>query len=226
MSEEKDDKYPKIVFTSLHTSNYNELAEITLVKNKYVYCNKHNYPLLVKIDGWNNIPIGYEKVYLIQHAFDMYPNCEWVFLGECDTVITNMNIKLEDIVKDEQKHFIVTTDVNGINAGNFFIRNTTEGREFLQAMRNSIGKYEHEQAFIIDSYFGLGNFKNIISLYPQKTFNSYDYYLYGYTYPLGLDILGNNGRWEYGDFMIHFPATTLQHRLILANYYLLLVINS
>ncbi len=217
---------PTIVFTSFHTPNYNSLAEITLVKNKDVYCKKHNYPLLVKTSDWHNIPLGYEKVYIIEYALEKFPNCEWIFFSECDTLITNMNIKLEDIIKDEKKHFIITTDINNINAGSFFIKNSTEGRNYLQAMKDSIGKYPEEQAFIIDSYFGLGNFKDIISLYPQKTFNSYDYYLYGNAYPSGLDIQGNNGRWEYGDFIIHLPGISYEHRINLANQFLSQVIYS
>lgn len=220
------EKYSPIIFTSLHTPNYNGLAEITLHSNKDLYCKKHNYPLIVKTNSFRNIPIGYEKAYLVKYALETYPSCEWVFFSECDTLITNMNIKLEDIIKDEQKHFVITTDVNNINAGSFFVKNSNDGIRFIEEMINSIGKYEHEQAFIIDSYFGVGNFKNIISLYPQKTFNSYNYYLYGNAYPLGMDIQGNNGRWEHGDFIIHFPGMTCEDRIRLAREYLTHVVNS
>lgn len=214
-----------IVFTSLHDNNYQGLADITLTKNKNVYCKKNNYQLIVKTDNWQNIPIGYEKAYLIETAFEMYPQCEWVFFSECDTLITNMTIKLEDVIRNEQKHFVITTDVNGINSGSFFVKNSIEGRGFLEAMKNSIGKYANEQHFIIDSYFGKGDFKHIMSLYPQKSFNSYDYHLYGDNYSTGLDIQGNNGRWEYGDFIIHFPGLSYEYRLCLADYYLSQVIN-
>lgn len=209
-----------IVFTTFHTSSYAALAKKTLENNKVPYCQRHGYPLIVKTDDWHNIPLGYEKAYLLQTAFANYPDCAWVFFSECDTLITNMTTKLEDIVRDESKHFVITTDINGINAGSFFVRNSVEGRGYIQAMLDSIGKFEHEQAFIIDSYFGSQTHKDIISLYPQKTFNSYDYNIWGHTYPSGLDYFGNNGRWEYGDFIIHFPGTSLSHRLSLVDQYL------
>jgi mannan polymerase II complex MNN10 subunit len=216
----------KIIFTSLHDSNYKGLADKTLDNNKVPYCIKYGYPLIVKTNNWYNIPIGYEKAFLIQTAFTDYPDCEWVFFSECDTLITNMDIKLEDIVKDEQKHFVITTDINGINAGSFFVRNTVEGRGYIQSMVDSIGRFAHEQAFIIDSYFYSKTHTDIISLYPQKSFNSYDYYIFGGTYPSGLDYFGNNGRWTPGDFIIHFPGCTLEHRISLVDSYLPQIINT
>jgi mannan polymerase II complex MNN10 subunit len=215
-----------IVFTSFHDSNYASLAEKTLDNNKVPYCIKHGYPLIVKTDNWRNIPMGYEKAFLIQTAFAEYPDCEWVFFSECDTLITNMDIKLEDIVKNEQKHFVIPVDVNGINAGNFFVRNTVEGRNYMQAMIDSIGRFEHEQAFIIDSYFYSKTHADIISLYPQRSFNSYDYNIWGDAYPYGLDMFGNNGRWSPGDFIIHFPGKSLEDRLLLSDKYSLQVINT
>ena len=216
----------KIIFTSLHNSFYSVLAEKTLDNNKVPYCIKHGYPLIVKMNNWRNIPIGYEKAFLIQTAFNDYPDCEWVFFSECDTLITNMDIKLEDIVKNEQKHFVITSDVNGINAGSFLVRNTAEGRQYIQAMIDSIDRFPNEQEFMIDSYFGSKSHTDIISIYPQKSFNSYDYYIYGHAFPHGLDIFGNNGRWTHGDFIIHFPGCTLEQRLNLVEQYLPQVINS
>jgi hypothetical protein len=217
----------KIVFTSFHDLNYTSLAKTTLDNNKVPYCIKHGYPLIVKTDNWHATPLmGYEKAFVIQTAFADYPDCEWVFFSECDTFITNMDIKLEDIIKDEQKHFVITTDINGINAGSFFVRNTVEGRGYIQAMIDSIGRFAHEQAFIIDSYFGSRTHTDIISLYPQRIFNSYDYYIWGDAYPSGLDYFGNNGRWAPGDFMIHFPGCSLELRLQLVHTYSSKVINT
>lgn len=218
-----------IVFTTLHNSSYECLADITCEKNKKIYCKKHNYPLVIKNGNWLPIPIGYEKAYLIKTAFNLYTDCEWVFFSESDTLITNMNIKLEDIIKDEQKHFIITTDVNGINAGSFFIRNSKEGNEYLNAMIQSIGHFQNEQEFIQNSYSNT-NFKEIIHLYPQKSFNSYtyskeDYPNYSENFNKGIDKLGNNGKWEIGDFIVHFVDKNLESRLALANTYINKVIN-
>ena len=221
----------KIVFTTMYNAEYISLANITH-KNKEIYCKKHNYPLVTKTDNWHNIPIGYEKAYLIKEALTTYPNCEWVFFSECDTLITNMSIKLEDIIKDEPNHFVITTDLNDINAGSFFIRNSIEGIQFLQSIIDSIGSFAHEQEFFNYSYSTNFEYKKWFSLYPQKMFNSYDYDNENYKKPgfdrekmeKGLDILGNNGRWQMGDFIIHFPAMGLSERIVASNYYTAFVI--
>jgi len=200
-----------IVFTTLHNGAYQQLADLTL-DNKKEYCEIHNYALIVNTDDWHDINLGFEKAYLLQKAFLSYPECDWVFFSECDTLITNMNIKLEDIIKGEEKHFVITTDANGINAGSFFIKNSIEGREILQDMFNGISIFRHEQEYIIDSYFISCKHKNKMSLYPQKKFNSY-------IHPWK-DMFGNNGRWEEGDFIIHFPGLKMTDRLELAKTYL------
>jgi mannan polymerase II complex MNN10 subunit len=205
-----------IVFTTLHNDEFKLLADLTL-PNKKTYCEKHNYPLIINTDNWHNIPIGFEKAYLIKDAFDTFPDCEWVFFSECDTLITNMDIKLEDIIKNEEKHFVITTDINGINAGSFFIKNSHEGNEFLQDMFNGIGKFNHEQEFIIDSFFISRKHHNKISLYPQRKFNSY---IHNWN-----DLFGNNGQWQENDFIIHFPGIAYTVRLDLSREYLLKVKN-
>jgi mannan polymerase II complex MNN10 subunit len=209
----------KFVFTTLHNSTFEPLAKTTLDGNKLPYCIKHGYPLLVKNDDWHDIHIGHEKGYLIQLAFESYPECDWVFFSECDTLITNMDTKLEDVIRNEKKHFVITVDINGINAGSFFVKNSPEGRGFVQDMIDNIGNFKNEQDFIVDSYFISKKHTNIMSLYPQKTFNSYDYKSYGRLYPTGLDCLGNNGSWEPGDFIIHFAGKTQSDRLRLVDEY-------
>jgi FkbM family methyltransferase len=242
--------YPKVVFTTLHTlaketdaplfegrttrgewcpDLYAELAFFTFTKNKKVYCQKHGYPLLLKTDGWqDDIPIGYEKVFIIEDAFRSFPECEWVFFSECDTMITNMNIRLEDIVEYEDNHVVLGTDMNGINAGSFFIRNTPEGRGYIQAMKESIGSFEHEQAFMNETYFVTGKFKDRVSLYPQRMFNSYDFSVTdGGTKSEedNYDILGNNGGWRLGDFIVHWAGTAMPLRVQAALKYVHRVIN-
>ena len=55
----------------------------------------------------------------------------------------------------------------------------------------------------------------VIKLTPQKIFNSYDYKNLpslknrtNYN-----DIMGKNGQWEKGDFIVQWPSTSLEYRL-------------
>ena len=226
----------KIIFTSLHDASYQVLADITMEKNKKVYCEKHGYPLVVKTDGWHEgLAMGYEKAYLFKEAFDKYPEADWLFFSECDTLITNMNIKLESIVEgvDPKVNLLITTDHNAINAGNLFLRNSAESYRYLDEMIKCIPNYPHEQAFIQDSYGGYGRlsarYRSMIKLMPQHAFNSYEYRTIkwgrrGFSHEMSheafsLDDLGNRGQWEKGDFLIHWPNTTLELRLNLAQFY-------
>ena len=213
-----------MIFTTMHDKNYTDLANITL-KNKQKYCEINNYPLLLKTDNWRPIAMGFEKAYLIKDAIQQYPECKWIFFSECDTFITNMNIKLEDIIQNEERHVVLTTDGNGINAGSFFIRNSPEGNHYLNEIIHSIGKFNNEQDFFQHCY-NSNNYKNIISVYPQRKFNSYIYHCNHYTnnknafssnFNLGLDYFGNNGSWEKGDFMFHLPGMPLQYRILILN---------
>ena len=47
------------------------------------------------------------------------------------------------------------------------------------------------------------SFKDIIKVVPQRTMNSYDYRIYGVP---GIDLLGESGQYQDGDFVFHWPA--------------------
>jgi hypothetical protein len=57
-----------------------------------------------------------------------------------------------------------------------------------------------------------------IKIVPQRTMNSYDYDLYPGLVPhiYKKDLLGNDGQWQSGDFLIHWPAVPLATRIKLA----------
>lgn len=228
----------RIVFTSLHNEEYEPLAELTLQNNKVKYCKRYGYPLVVKSDGWHPMPMGFEKAYVFFDAFEKYPTCEWLFFSECDALITNMNITLESILDRIQPapttHMIITTDGNGINAGNLFIRNSPESKEFLQYMLQIKDKYPHEQAFFNDCAATTGSqhakYPQFIRIVPQWLFNSYDYQTIPWLFARGpaqiwefedytRDYFGHRGQWEKGDFLIHWPSLSLEKRLQLARFF-------
>ena len=84
-----------MIFTTMHDSNYESLAQITF-ENKKKYCKYHHYPLIFKTDHWNPIPMGFEKALLIQVAIKNNPDCKWVFFSECDTFITKALYELKN----------------------------------------------------------------------------------------------------------------------------------
>ena len=155
------------VVTSLHTQSFEPLAEWTLYKNKKRYCEKHGYTLHYATDGGDevsglkmiaknppvpetHIPMGWGKIYLMKEAMNKYPDAEWIFNADCDTMITNMEIKLEDIVAQHthsNTHILVPSDCSGINCGIMMVRNTPIGRAFLDTIIVGEPLYRHWYLF-------------------------------------------------------------------------------
>jgi hypothetical protein len=203
---------------SLNDKNYQPLADLTWEQNKVKYAERHDYGYACKTDGFYNVVIGFEKIWFMRDMLDAYPDIDWLWWTGTDTLITNMSVKLEDRV-DNNYHFIIATDCNGINADSFFVRNTPEGRGYLDLIKSKYDQYKGhvwaEQQVIIDT--AEAN-KDIIKFVPQKDINAYDYGLYPECVPK--DKFGNDGQWSKGDLLIHWPGTSLWQRLDLAKKYM------
>ena len=107
-----------IAVVSVHDEKYEPLAEWTLHKNKKLYCEKHGYQLHYASDGGasiagkpmmakpdppipdTHIPIGWAKIFVIRKFMQQHPEVEWIFNTDTDVMITNMETKLEDIIKE------------------------------------------------------------------------------------------------------------------------------
>jgi hypothetical protein len=239
-----------IVVTSLHNEAFEPLAEWTLYKNKLQYCLKHGYKLHYSKDGGDKVsglkmmaklppipdthhPMGWGKIYLMKEAMDKYPEATWIFNTDCDVMITNMDIKLEEIIKkyaSEGTHVMVPADCNGINCGNMLIRNSAIGRAFLDTVIAGMPLYRHwymfENQLIQDLFVGThleetgvtpgGTFwARVGKVLPQRVINSYDYSNLPKlkNRPEYKDILGTDGQWQEGDFLIQWPSTDLEYRI-------------
>lgn len=239
-----------VVVVSVHDEKYEPLAEWTLHKNKKQYCDKHNYDLHYANDGGasvagkpmqplqppiadTHIPIGWGKIFVMKQAMQKYPNAEWIFNTDCDVMITNMDVKIEDIVAkyaNENTHVMIPADCNGINCGNMLVRNSAIGKAFLNTIIAGLPLYRHwymfENQLIQDLFVGShleetgvtagGTFWSRVGVVlPQRVMNSYDYS----NLPRlknrkeYKDILGTDGQWHEGDFLIQWPATDLEYRI-------------
>lgn len=239
-----------IVVVSAHDEKYEPLAEWTLYKNKLVYCLKHGYklhysqdlgakaagkPIMVKLPPIpeTHYPGGWGKIFVMKEAMEKYPDAEWIFNTDCDAMITNMTIKIEDIVKEhtnDNTQILIPADCNGINCGNMIIRNSPIGKAFLDTIIAGMPLYRHwymqENQLIQDLVVGThleetgvlpgGTFwARVCKVVPQRVFNSYDYT----KLPLlknrkeYKDILGTDGQWQKGDFLIQWPSTDLEYRI-------------
>lgn len=203
---------------SMYNEGHKDLADIAW-PNKVAYAEKHGYGHYCKTDNFTNqVSIQFEKFTLMLELFEANPDIDWIWWLDNDAIITNYDIKLESIV-DPDYHVIVTTDVATVNGGCFIVRNTRQGREWLEFMLY-IGMKEYkdnrwpDQQPMADFFI---KYRDIIKVVPQRAMNSYDYRIYGVD---GIDQLGQSGQWQPGDFVIHFPALPNNARIELMKQYI------
>lgn len=190
---------------SINTEDYQDLADLTDAP-KREYCNLHGYQFHVLKETRYSPIMGFNKIHYVLDLFNQRPDIEWLLFSECDAMITNMTIKIEDRI-DNDYHFIVPVDRLNINSGNFLARNSEEGRAYLQMIVDLEESYKDvawaEQQVIIDTYPDLAS---IVKIVPQRYMNSYEPQIYDYC-DASRDIMGNSGAWEPGDWIVHWPGT-------------------
>jgi len=202
----------RICLASIHTEDMAPLAQITWNQNKKIYCETKGYDSRLKIQ--KEPYQGFDKILFLESIINEKKH-DLILWCDCDTLITNFNKNIEDIIspENEKYHFFLTTDVNGINGGVFLFRTSEEGLKYFFHIREKMYEYSHEnkyrfgeeQTAMIKTYLD-PQFTDIIKILPQKIMNSYDYDLYGYERHRSLDKLGTQGHWDQEDFIIHIPG--------------------
>ena len=223
----------------LHDANYQGLADLTWGQNKIPYAELHGYKIFCRSDAADFVPnvgIGYQKIHYVKELLETHPEVEWFWWTGTDTMITNFGTRIQDRI-DTQYHFIVAVDINGINADSFLVRNTPEGRGYIQhlldieeecskhwdaeqrAMSVALGIPPTAEPWTEDTEI-CDQYKDVVKLVPQRYMNSFNYKLYGNTYPdHNNDRFGWDGNWQLGDWLIHWPAVQLEYRMQLFNFY-------
>jgi galactosyl transferase GMA12/MNN10 family len=190
---------------SINTPDYQDLADLTDAP-KQEYCNLHGYEFFVLKETRYSPVMGFNKIHYVLDIFKQRPDIEWLLFSECDAMVTNLTIRMEDKI-DNDYHFIVPVDRLNINSGNFLARNSEEGRAYLQMIIDLEESYKDvewaEQQVIIDT---LPDLSAIVKIVPQRYMNSYEPQIYDYC-DASLDIMGNSGAWEPGDWIVHWPGT-------------------
>jgi hypothetical protein len=206
---------------SLNDAKYQPLADMTWTQNKQIYCDRHGYEGILKTDKLKGgIPIGFEKIFWMLDLMTERQDIEWFWWTGTDAMITNHTIKIEDKIIPEYD-LIMATDCNEINNDSFLIKNSEWGRAYMKSITEVVAKYSnhyfYEQQAMIDSVF-LEENKGKIKIVPQRYLNAYQNSLY--PHQSKYDCLGNDGTWQQGDWLIHWPGTSLEKRLELAKVYL------
>lgn len=215
----------RICLASIHTPDMDSLAEITWNQNKELYCKSKGYDFRLKrqLEPYS----GFDKILFLDTIVNENKH-DWILWCDCDTLITNFEKNIEDLI-DENYHFFLTTDCNGINGGVFLFRTSPEGLSYFYHIKNKMyelassnkWRFGEEQNAMIQTH-NHPDFKNVIKILPQRSMNSYPYVVYGH--PDGrIDQIGTNGNWQDGDFIIHIPGfgpDLFDKRMAHFNYYI------
>lgn len=185
---------------------YQELADIC-VPNLQEYCDKHGYELR-NINARNN-DCWFRKHQFFNDVFESTKEDDIIFYCDVDTLITNHNIKIEQIVLNEPSVFI-TKDFNELNGGSIILRCDRTGRLINQYILSQKENFQNEQNVYNSSEFKI-RFGSSTCILQQNTINSYSYDLY----PECREYIGRNdlGDWANGDFLIHFPGLGINDRI-------------
>lgn len=205
---------PKVAIVSLFNERHKDLAELTWYNNKVEYASKHGYSAIAKTDNFSPEQVHFDKFVHILQVLKDNPDLDWVWWLDNDAMITNFDIKLEDLV-DPEYHIIMPTDIAALNTGSFIVRNSLQVKEWLEFLLSKKAEYKNdkkwfEQQAVIDFY---PKFQHLFKIIPQQWLNSYDYKMYNVE---GKDLLGQDGQWYQGDFVIHWPGLPNETRIQLA----------
>jgi hypothetical protein len=208
---------PNIAIVSIFNERHADLAELTWFNNKVKYAEKYGYLAVAKTDNFSPDQVHFDKFVHILDVMSNHPDIDWIWWLDNDAMITNFDIKIEDLV-DDNYHVVMPTDIAALNTGSFLVRNSVQGREWLNFLLSKKKEYKDdkkwfEQQAVIDFY---PKFQDLFKIVPQRRLNSYDYRMYNVE---GIDLLGQDGQWYESDFVIHWPGLPNETRVKLAQQF-------
>jgi galactosyl transferase GMA12/MNN10 family len=205
---------------SMSTKSIDNLASLT-DGLKREYCETNGYEFFAIRDEdfkvWTtpySSFMDWNKAFYLNKLLDERRDIEWVLLSEADATITNMTVKMEDKI-DNNYHIIIPVDRLTLNGGNVLIRNSEQGRAYIQHMVDVVDQYREDQSpegklkdkwglqqFMIDT---IEQYEDIVKIVPQKAMNCYEPEIYDYC-DASKDCFGGTAKWEQGDWIIHWPG--------------------
>ncbi len=178
--------------------DFRPIAEITLpVISSYAV--KHGYTLYLHKCEQRSPEIVWQRIEDFRMMMDGHDVSVHM---DCDYLITNSEITIEEIIGESTSDFITGADWNGINDGFSLWRKSSKSRYFLENFTRAFGgRYSSPQEVLNSAMKQSVN----MEVLPQRRVNSYLPKEYGMT---NLD-----AEWQPGDFALHLPGLSNSRRV-------------
>lgn len=195
-----------LVLTLCIGSDYRRKLKECL-ESKEEYCKRHGYTyVLAGEEYWDrDRPISWSKIGLyskfIKEAIDT-GKYDYIWCSDADVYITNMDIRIEDIIKDlfpVGKDLLMTMDAcEHINAGNIIFRPCEWALDFLKRV------YERTDAI----YHIWWENKAMCDIFDESEEDKAHLEVTLHHYRFNAYLMGMPGQrlWKQGDFLIHFAG--------------------
>lgn len=165
---------------------YKPVRDLTF-PNKRQYAKKQGYRCFLLDWIPSSRPAAWSKIIMLHNLME-YVGPGWIFWTDADSVFTNMEIQLEKLV-DPTADLVASSDHNGLNTGNFFIRSSEKCQKFLKAVWACEQFINHDWWEQAAMWHLLQNNYPIRAIpAPKRLFNSYPH------------------EYQPGDFILHAAA--------------------
>ena len=201
-------KFLVFSYYSNKVSGYNphfELSKITTPTFEQ-YCKIHNYDFCCRNVDFNRL--GWAKLDIFLEESDKY---DWIFYVECDSMLMNETIRLENLI-DNNYELIISktnrTEYVELNTGPMLMKCSEWNRIFFDEILNNKNYQSNlaaEQSALMNEVNTNENIKKKIKLVELRYFNS----LYHQWHPYV--------NFKIGDFITHSAGCSMDFRFKLFN---------
>jgi mannan polymerase II complex MNN10 subunit len=133
----------KLAIIQMSNQQKNEKVAQSIV-NKQEYSLKHNYALFIEQPEDSKRHPKWLKLKSVLKVFTKTNLNDWVWMLDTDTIITNLNIKLDQLVtiaNNLNYHMIMSFDCQNINTGSVLFRNSNISINFINQVWETYGIY-------------------------------------------------------------------------------------
>ena len=183
------------------------------------YCDKHNYKCVLENDILcDDRAPSWSKIKLLQREMKANPNIDTLVWIDDDILITNKDIKFEELIKDyPYQNILVSADVvwSPFNCGVMVVRNDQETYDFLQEIWDLCDQEEYQyykfnglwEQDVMVRYCRMVSLmnsnQNHVKVIPHNIIQSF---YRDHDLPL-------ENKWKKGDFSAHFTGMSLDKRI-------------